>query len=160
MIGELPIPPRAAAAAGAQVELLRAWLVDDQIECSLAAGEENDLPSAWGEILAGVAVAVAEQISETTQPTVDHCVLSTIREHLELGTSVHDAADPMRHLSDLERLVAEFNEETDRAAAVLGGAALDAYLKESLRDFLVADKSVDDYSANTVRLQVLLHEST
>lgn len=58
---ELPTPPDAAAADA--TELLRAWVIDQALHCTLRTGAFED-PGVWGELLADVVRNVAEALKE------------------------------------------------------------------------------------------------
>ena len=65
---ELPLPPDAGDPSA--MEVLRAWLIVEQLHCSLRADVFED-PAAWGAVLADVArhVALALQEAEGTDPS-------------------------------------------------------------------------------------------
>jgi hypothetical protein len=60
-MNELPTPPEAAAEGAA--ELLRAWVIDEAVQCTLRAGAFED-PATWGVLLADVVYHVAEAFAE------------------------------------------------------------------------------------------------
>jgi hypothetical protein len=62
-MSELPTPPEGA------VELLRAWLEGDALECSVRAGVFEN-PALWGAVLADLAryVALGVQQEDGTDP--------------------------------------------------------------------------------------------
>jgi hypothetical protein len=95
---ELPIPAEAVATEDAG-EVLRAWVVGDRMICSLASGPASDDPKAWGEVLAGIALAVADRISGGDEGVIDPGVLTTIREQLEVGTGVYQLSTHMQQLA-------------------------------------------------------------
>jgi hypothetical protein len=66
-MSELPVPPDAADPSA--MEVLRAWLIAEQLHCSLCADVFED-PATWGAVLADVArhVALALQEAEGTEP--------------------------------------------------------------------------------------------
>lgn len=61
-MSELAVPPTLAADPNA-LELLRAWLANGELECTLNVGIFED-PSSWGELLAHLARNVAEGLRE------------------------------------------------------------------------------------------------
>jgi hypothetical protein len=61
-MNELIVPP-AAQSGRAAVELLRAWVVDGSLHCTLAP-EVWDEPANWGIMLADVARHVANALAE------------------------------------------------------------------------------------------------
>jgi hypothetical protein len=61
-MNELPTPPDAAADAEA-TELLRAWVIDQALECTLRTGAFEDVAT-WGVLLADVVRQVAEACAE------------------------------------------------------------------------------------------------
>jgi hypothetical protein len=61
-MNELPTPPDAAADAGA-TELLRAWVIDQALQCTLRTGAFED-PATWGVLLADVVHQVADACAE------------------------------------------------------------------------------------------------
>ncbi len=61
-MNELPTPPEAAGDADA-TELLRAWVIDQALQCTLRAGAFED-PATWGVLLADVVHHVAEAFAE------------------------------------------------------------------------------------------------
>ena len=140
---ELPIPDEILRSDDAG-EFLRAWVVDDRILCSLATAPTSDDAKVWGELLAGIALAVADQISGGDQGVIDPDVLSVLRGQLELGSGVYQLSTHMQHLAGYSSIVERFHAESDRAAAVLAGAALDDYLGEALRSFLVLDEGENE----------------
>ena len=75
---------------------------------------------------------------------IDPDVLATIREQLEVGTGVYQLSTHMQHMAGYSSIVDRFHAESDRAAAVLGGAALDHYLAEALKGFLVSDEETNE----------------
>jgi hypothetical protein len=63
-MNELPTPPDAAADADAEAtELLRAWIIDQALQCTLRTGAFED-PSTWGVLLADVVRNVAAACAE------------------------------------------------------------------------------------------------
>jgi hypothetical protein len=60
-MNELPTPPEAAAEGA--TELLRAWVIDEAVQCTLRAGAFED-PATWGVLLADVVCHVAEAFAE------------------------------------------------------------------------------------------------
>jgi hypothetical protein len=73
---ELPAPPDAGDPTA--MEVLRAWLIDEQLHCSLRAEVFED-PTTWGSVLADVArhVALALKDAEGIDPVA---TLRTISE--------------------------------------------------------------------------------
>jgi hypothetical protein len=61
-MSELTAPPDAAGDPNA-VELLRAWLVGDTLQCSLRADVFED-PASWGAVLADLARHVASAVQQ------------------------------------------------------------------------------------------------
>jgi hypothetical protein len=61
-MNELPTPPEVATDADA-TELLRVWVIDQALECTLHAGAFED-PATWGVLLADVVHHVAEAFAE------------------------------------------------------------------------------------------------
>jgi hypothetical protein len=81
---ELIIPPQAASSDGGR-EILRAWVVEQSLHCSLRPTAWDD-PSAWGVVLADVAKHVANAL------------------HEERGASVEDTLDSIRYMFNAEML--------------------------------------------------------
>src|SRR5688572_22160669 len=81
---ELVIPP-IAAGSNTSKEILRAWVADNSLHCSLVPTAWDD-PSAWGIVLADVAKHVANAV------------------HEERGISVEDTLDSIKHMFNAEML--------------------------------------------------------
>ncbi len=62
---ELPIPPDADSAEEA-IEILRGWLLDGCLQCSLFPTIWKDDPGTWGVLLADVANHIADAVAEDT----------------------------------------------------------------------------------------------
>lgn len=74
---ELPVPPDAGAATEAR-ELLRAWLIDDTLQCSLHPDVFEE-PATWGAVLADLARYVARALHED-DPGAAPATLRQIRD--------------------------------------------------------------------------------
>ena len=74
---ELVIPPAALADAKA-AEMVRAWVANDDLHCTLRIGAWED-PAAWGVLLADLARHIAHAHHEQEGVDVDAC-LEDIRE--------------------------------------------------------------------------------
>jgi hypothetical protein len=61
-MNELPTPPDAAANADA-MELLRAWVIGEALQCTLRTGAFEDAAT-WGLLLADVVRHVADALAE------------------------------------------------------------------------------------------------
>jgi hypothetical protein len=70
MTRELPIPPDVETASES-VELIRGWLIDGGLQCSLFPTLWKDSPEAWGILLADAAQHIADAIASETnsEPT-------------------------------------------------------------------------------------------
>lgn len=81
---ELPVPPDAGTVPDAR-ELLRAWLIDDTLQCSLRPDVFED-PSTWGAVLADLGRHVARALHEQ-DPGQASATLRRIRDAFvaELG---------------------------------------------------------------------------
>src|SRR4051812_4236220 len=78
----LPVPTDVAADPDA-VEMIRAWIADGALQCSLRIGAgEFAAPAAWGVLLADVARHVANAHHERDQAKVD-VTISAIVEAFE-----------------------------------------------------------------------------
>jgi hypothetical protein len=97
-MSELSAPPDAGEPNA--LEVLRAWLVTEQLHCSLRADVFED-PSAWGAVLADVArhVALALQEADGTDPAA---TLHTIGETFarELTASTEQETPPAAGMED------------------------------------------------------------
>lgn len=62
-LSELPTPPNLSKDPDA-TELLRVWIINQEMECSLYPGAFDD-PKVWGVILADLARNVARGLEET-----------------------------------------------------------------------------------------------
>jgi hypothetical protein len=87
-MNELPAPPEAAGDAAA-VEVLRAWIVGEALQCSLQADAFPD-PGSWGAVLADVARYVArarhEQEGIPEEQTVQR-ILEVFHEEIRSSTT-------------------------------------------------------------------------
>ncbi len=63
MIRELTIPPDSKIASQA-VEVIRGWIIDGQLQCSLFPTIWKDDPGTWGLILADAAIHIANALKE------------------------------------------------------------------------------------------------
>lgn len=90
-MSELPTPPRAEETP--PLDVLRVWIVDQELHCSLQADAFPD-PATWGVVLADVvrhiARAFLEQEGKDTRETTRR-VLTEM--HTELGTPETPAAN-------------------------------------------------------------------
>src|ERR1700741_3443492 len=55
-------PPPAASAAHDAVEMLRAWVVDKGLQCSIRVGKEANEPILWGVLISDVARHAADAL--------------------------------------------------------------------------------------------------
>jgi hypothetical protein len=76
-MSEISAPPDTAGDPSA-VELLRAWLVGDTLQCALRADVFED-PASWGEVLADLARHVASAVGEDSGADPE-ATLGLIRE--------------------------------------------------------------------------------
>jgi hypothetical protein len=63
MVRDLPIPPDAESATQA-VEVLRAWIIDGPLQCSLLPTVWKDDPATWGLVLADAVHHIANALEE------------------------------------------------------------------------------------------------
>jgi hypothetical protein len=76
---ELPIPP-AARADGTSIEMLRAWIANGALYCSLEMGIcKEDKIGAWGVLLADVVRHAANAMQEATGEDVAHSMAAIRR---------------------------------------------------------------------------------
>jgi hypothetical protein len=78
---ELPVPDEASAASTAH-ELMRGWLIDNRLVCSLFPSAFED-PAVWGVLLADVANHVANALAEC-EGADRATVLAAIRRAFEV----------------------------------------------------------------------------
>jgi Domain of unknown function (DUF5076) len=60
---QLPVPPSAHADKHS-VELLRAWVVNKGLQCSIRVGHEENEPILWGVLISDVARHAADAINK------------------------------------------------------------------------------------------------
>jgi hypothetical protein len=58
-------PPEDVVAATEAVELIRGWVVDGDLQVSLAFGSLGNNPAVWGRLLAETAVHVADAMASS-----------------------------------------------------------------------------------------------
>lgn len=87
----LPVPPDAAGAEQA-VELIRAWVIDGQLQVSLFPTVWQENPGEWGSLLADIAHHIANALGEKTGRPVEP-FLRAIR----LGFDAYIKADDREH---------------------------------------------------------------
>jgi hypothetical protein len=75
---QLPVPP-AAQADKKSVELLRAWVVNKGLQCSIRIGNEDHEPILWGVLISDVARHAADAINKQNGSSKAD-VLNQIRE--------------------------------------------------------------------------------
>jgi Domain of unknown function (DUF5076) len=78
---ELPVPDEADDAGEAH-ELVRGWLIDNRLACSLLPGAFDD-PAVWGVLLADVAHHIANALAES-EGADRAAVLAAIRRAFEV----------------------------------------------------------------------------
>ncbi|WP_444907052.1 DUF5076 domain-containing protein [Microbulbifer sp. SSSA008] len=78
MTKELIAPPSASEAENA-TEILRSWIIDGKLHCSLLPTIWEDSPETWGILLADVAGHVSNALSETTGKEKEE-ILQQIKE--------------------------------------------------------------------------------
>lgn len=81
-MNELPVPPELESDTEA-TEVLRAWIVNDNLECSLLTGIFEE-PEMWGSLLADlirtVAQGLQEQEGKDPQETIERIVTAFEQE--------------------------------------------------------------------------------
>jgi hypothetical protein len=91
-VNELPAPPDAAGDPEA-VELLRAWIVGQTLQCSLQPDVFPD-PAAWGAVLADVIRHVARAIQEQEgKPAAQTAAAILDALHQEVQSPPDDAGE-------------------------------------------------------------------
>ncbi len=82
-MSELPTPPDLASDPDA-TELLRVWIVNQEMECSLYPGAFDD-PAVWGSVLAELARNVCKGLKDTEgkdyQDTLD-LIVNTFQQDI------------------------------------------------------------------------------
>lgn len=63
LVSELPTPPNLGSDPDA-TELLRVWIINEELECSLYPGAFDE-PALWGAILAELARNISKGLQET-----------------------------------------------------------------------------------------------
>jgi hypothetical protein len=93
-VNELPIPPDQDSDPEA-TEVLRVWIVNQQLECSLLTGAFED-PETWGTLLAdvirNVALALKEQDGKDPQETVER-IVGALEQELNSDGEVEENED-------------------------------------------------------------------
>jgi hypothetical protein len=98
---ELPIPDEVSH-AGTAHELMRGWLIDNRLVCSLFPSAFDD-PAVWGVLLADIANHVANALSEC-EGADRATVLAAIRRafEVEMGSPTDEHTgqfvDPKEHV--------------------------------------------------------------
>ncbi|WOO41138.1 DUF5076 domain-containing protein [Rubellicoccus peritrichatus] len=75
---ELIIPPASEDAKEA-IEVLRAWVIDKELHCSIAPEIWKDDPGCWGIVLADVANHISDALEQSEKLNKEQ-VLSSIRD--------------------------------------------------------------------------------
>jgi hypothetical protein len=81
----LPIPPDAEQDPEA-LEMLRGWVIQGQLQLSLAAWVWRESPETWGQLLAEAAGHIADAVATETgvaRPLVFGKIAESLRYHLE-----------------------------------------------------------------------------
>ncbi|HKB01905.1 MAG TPA: DUF5076 domain-containing protein [Gemmataceae bacterium] len=94
---ELPVPPDATTARRAD-EVVRGWIIDNRLQCSLLPSFWADSPSTWGTLLADAMHHVCDALADETgrdRAEIAGLVLRAFRSEVE-----HPTGNPRgRHIS-------------------------------------------------------------
>jgi hypothetical protein len=89
---ELPIPPDAQTTQNS-VELIRSWVIDGKLQCSLFPTIWADRPETWGMLLADVARHISNAASEQgkhTKQQILQSIASRFASEIAKPTDEHE----------------------------------------------------------------------